>query len=54
MDPLADATACQRDIPNLKTLGINAIRTYSIDPAQNHDDCMSMLADAGEFLSTWL
>ncbi|KAF3909867.1 hypothetical protein ABW21_db0205897 [Orbilia brochopaga] len=49
-DPLADTAICGRDLPYFKELGINAIRVYTIDSAQNHDQCMKMLADAGIYL----
>lgn len=47
IDPLATPDICFRDIPYLKKLGINTIRVYSIDPKQNHDECMFALMDAG-------
>jgi hypothetical protein len=49
-DPLADATACKRDIPLLQELGVNTIRTYNIDPTQDHSVCMGLLDAAGIYL----
>ncbi|KAI0757284.1 Glucanosyltransferase-domain-containing protein [Daedaleopsis nitida] len=47
IDPLTDANACNRDVPSLKDLGVNAIRVYSVNSSLNHDACMSALSQAG-------
>ncbi|KZZ92799.1 glycoside hydrolase family 72 protein [Moelleriella libera RCEF 2490] len=49
-DPLADAEACRRDVPILKELGTNTIRTYAIDPTADHSVCMRLLQDAGIYV----
>ncbi|KIK97879.1 carbohydrate-binding module family 43 protein [Paxillus rubicundulus Ve08.2h10] len=47
VDPLANGTACQRDLPYLQQLGVNTVRAYSVDSTQNHDACMQLFSGAG-------
>lgn len=49
-DPLADATACARDVPYLKQLQTNTIRVYAIDPTADHSSCMKLLQDNGIYV----
>ena len=49
-DPLANAANCKRDVPLLKALNTNTIRTYAIDPEADHDECMKLLDDAGIYV----
>lgn len=49
-DPLSDANTCARDIFLFQQLGINTVRVYSVNPDLNHDECMTMLANAGIYL----
>ena len=47
VDSLADANGCARDLPQLQSLKVNAIRAYSVDATLNHDACMNALSQAG-------
>ncbi|SOV04407.1 related to GAS1 - glycophospholipid-anchored surface glycoprotein [Ustilago sp. UG-2017a] len=49
-DPLALPDACTRDVANLRDLGINTVRVYSIHSSLNHDSCMSTFSNAGIYV----
>lgn len=50
VDPLSNIRGCERDIPIMKELGINAIRVYQVDNSDNHDRCMKLLEENGIYL----
>jgi hypothetical protein len=52
-DPLLDIEQFKRDVKEFQKLGINTIRTYTVDNAAdaNHDEGMKLLADAGIYLA---
>ncbi|KAK4948474.1 hypothetical protein LTR10_013008 [Elasticomyces elasticus] len=50
-DPLLDLDSLRRDVEQFQTLGINAIRIYTIDNSQDHDEGMAILDEAGIYLT---
>jgi hypothetical protein len=50
IDPLSSATNCTRDLPYLQQLGANAIRVYSVNPDNDHSECMKTFSDAGIYV----
>lgn len=49
-DALSDAETCARDTFVFQQLGINTIRIYSLNPDVNHDECMTILNNAGIYV----
>lgn len=49
-DVLLDADTCFRDAYVLQQAGVNVIRTYTVNPNVNHDECMSILNAAGIYV----
>lgn len=50
IDSLAEPLLCLRDLELLRELGVNTVRVYQIDPAQNHDVCMEAFASYGIYV----
>ncbi|MCJ1312167.1 1,3-beta-glucanosyltransferase gas1 [Agyrium rufum] len=50
VDPLADPSGCQRDLPYLVGIRTNAVRVYAIDTTKDHTECMTMFANAGIYV----
>jgi hypothetical protein len=51
-DPLITSSQCSLDAALMKTIGMNSIRVYHVDPKGSHDACMKAFADAGVYV--WL
>lgn len=49
-DPLSNADACLRDAALMQNLGVNAIRTYNVNPTLNHDECVSIFNSVGIYM----
>lgn len=49
-DLLSDPATCMRDALVFQQLGINTIRIYSLSPWLNHDECMTILNNAGIYV----
>jgi len=49
-DPLSNQTQCEADLPNLKQLGVNAIRVYNINPHEDHSGCMKAFNNASIYV----
>lgn len=50
IDPLADLSSCQRDIPYLTAIDTNTIRVYGVDPTNDHSGCVNAFADADIYM----
>lgn len=49
-DILSEPSQCARDIFAFQELGINTVRIYQLNPELNHDECMTMLNNAGIYV----
>jgi hypothetical protein len=50
IDPLSSSANCTRDLPHLQELGANAVRVYSVNPDNDHSECMRTFSDAGIYV----
>ncbi|CDR40845.1 CYFA0S05e05138g1_1 [Cyberlindnera fabianii] len=50
IDPMLETRLCMRDLPYLKSLGVNTIRVYAIDTDKSHDECFEAYANAGIYV----
>ena len=48
-DPLT-SKSCSRDVPYLKDLHANVVRTYYIDTSKDHSSCTALFAQAGIYV----
>lgn len=49
-DVLSDPEICSRDLLVFQQLGINTLRIYTLNPDINHDECMTILNNAGIYI----
>lgn len=49
-DLLSEPSQCARDVYAFQRLGINTVRIYQLNPDLNHDECMTMLNNAGIYV----
>ncbi|KAL5118798.1 hypothetical protein ACEQ8H_003301 [Pleosporales sp. CAS-2024a] len=49
-DPLVTSSQCSLDAALMKSIGVNSIRVYHVDPTANHDACMQTFSDAGIYI----
>lgn len=50
LDPLLDAAVCEKNFALMAAAGTNVIRTYHVDPWEDHSACMSILEKYGIYL----
>lgn len=50
VDALSDPETCYRDAYVFQQLGINTVRIYSLNPDLDHDECMTILNNAGIYV----
>ncbi|KAI7976421.1 hypothetical protein EIK77_000878 [Talaromyces pinophilus] len=50
IDPLANLSSCQRDIPYLTAIRTNTIRVYGVDPTNDHSECVNAFADSDIYM----
>jgi len=45
VDPLADESTCERDVPYLAKLNTNVIRVYALNAKKDHSGCLNLLKE---------